>query len=64
MIADRPYLAAQVKDLQLELSLLSEWTDNPDRPFPGDAVVLADRLRWVALLLLADDHMPKGGSDA
>lgn len=59
MIADRPYVAAQVKDLGLRLGELTEWTDNPARPFPGDAVRLAEQLRWVAVLLLADDETPR-----
>ncbi len=53
MIADRRYLATRVHELQLELSLLSEWTENPDRPFPGDAVALAGQLRRLAELLTA-----------
>jgi hypothetical protein len=59
VIADRGYLAAQVKDLRLTLSDLVEWTDNPARPFPGDAVALADQLTWLAALLLADNDIPR-----
>jgi hypothetical protein len=59
MIADRPYLADEVKNLQLKLDELADWTDNPAKPFPGDAVALADQCRWMALLLLADDDMPE-----
>lgn len=55
MIADRRYLAAQVRELQLELSLLSEWTESPDRPFPGDAVALAGQFRRLAELLTTID---------
>lgn len=64
MIADRPYLADQVKAVQLELSGLTDWTDNPARPFPGDAVALAEQLQWVAALLLADDEIPGGPAPA
>jgi hypothetical protein len=60
VIADRGYLAAQVKDLRQMLGDLVEWADNPARPFPGDAVALAGQLTWLAALLLADNDMPRG----
>jgi hypothetical protein len=64
MIADRPYLAAQVKAVRRELSGLADWIDNPARPFPGDAVALAEQFQWVAALLLADDEIPGGPAAA
>jgi hypothetical protein len=60
MIADRPYLAAQLKDLRRMLSELDDWTDNPVRQFPGDSVAIADQLRWLAALLVADEDVPGG----
>lgn len=61
MIADRQFLAAQVKEIQRALNELTDWTDNPARQFPGDAAALADQLRWLALLLQADSDMPEDG---
>lgn len=62
MIPDRPLLAAHVKELQRKLNGLSEWTGNPDRPFPGDAVALAVQLRSLAVLMVAGDDAPAGPS--
>jgi hypothetical protein len=59
LIADRPYLADQFKELKLNLSELDDWIDNPARPFPGDSVAIADQLQWLATLLRAEDETPK-----
>ncbi len=60
MIADRPFLADQFKELLLSVSELADWIDNPAKPFPSDAVALADQLQWLATLLRADGDMPGG----
>lgn len=58
MIADRRFLAASVEDVRRELDQLSGWIDNPDGPFPGDAIALGELLHRVAGLMLAGDDPP------
>jgi hypothetical protein len=58
LIADRPYLAGQFKELLLKLDGVADWTDYPAKPFPGDALALAEQLEWLAILLRADDDVP------